>query len=66
MLNERTYCFNASPRIVSIGSLPYDVDYVINYLFLRNIPQIIVIITNLEEVMWSAMNYTCLEYLYCP
>lgn len=66
MLNERTYCFNESPRIVSIGSLPYDVDYVINYLFLGNIPQIIVIITNLEEVMWSAMNYTCLEYLYCP
>lgn len=52
MSNERIYCFNASPPIVSTGSLPYDVEYVINYLSLGNIPQIIVIIINLEEVMW--------------
>ena len=65
MLKERIYCFNVSPPIVSTGNLPYDVEYVINYLFHGNIPQIIIIIINLEEVMWSVMNYTCLDYLYC-
>ena len=62
---KESIVFNASPPTVSFGSLPNDVEYVINYLFLGNIPQIIVIIINLEEVMWSTMNYTCLDYLYC-
>lgn len=51
MLNERIDCFNIFLPIISIGSSPCNVEYVINYLFLRNFPQIIVIIINLEEVL---------------
>lgn len=65
MLNERIYCFNISASIVSIHSLPCNMEYVINYLFLRNFPQIVVIIINLEEVMQSTMYYTCLDYPCC-